>query len=394
MEAINSNYSSDKELVTAGLTPALRRTVWISISAVFILGLIDLAGWVTDIDLFKSIIPGWEAMRVITAMCFMFTAIALLMVFTRRPALISSKGTVIIGTFLIACGLLTAFCWLFLKIEGYEASITTLPVLSSFLNAAGRMALLTAILFLLTGVVLILLTFDNPVASNIAHTLCFVSAIASYMVPASYLLNVISVHQFFDTAVALNSGIAFCAVCLAIFLMRPDTWLMNVFTSKNSGGIMARRLFPWLLLLPVVIGWFRIYGEHAGLFISETGVLLVATTYTFCFILLVWFTARSVNRLDHRRQAADKALKKSYEDLEGKVRERTSELLKLNKALDLEIKERKRAEELVESERQRINSLLELMPAYLILLTPDYHVSYSNRFFRERFGTSNGKTLL
>ena len=140
----------------------------------------------------------------------------------------------------------------------------------------------------------------------------------SYLVPVSYLLNVISVHQFFDTAVALNSGIAFCAICLAIFLIRPDTWLMNVFTSKNSGGIMARRLFPWLLLLPVVIGWLRIYGEHAGFFVSETGVLLVATTYTFCFILLVWFTARSVNRIDRRRQAADKALKKSYRRSGGK----------------------------------------------------------------------------
>jgi hypothetical protein len=214
------------------------------------------------------------------------------------------------------------------------------------------------------GIILILITSDRPVASAVAHTLCFGSSIASYVVPASYLLNVISVHQFFDTAVALNSGIAFCAVCLAIFLIRPDTWLMNVFTSKNSGGIMARRLFPWLLLLPVVIGWFRIYGEHSGFFVSETGVLLVAIAYTFCFVLLVWFAARSVNRIDRRRQAADKALKKSYEDLEGKVRERTSELLRLNKALDMEITERKKAEELVESERQRINGLLELMPAY------------------------------
>ena len=79
--------------------------------------------------------------------------------------------------------------------------------------------------------------------------------------------------------------------------------------------------------------------------------------------------------------------------MEDKVRERTSELLKLNKALDVEITERIRAEELVEAERQRINDLLELMPAYIILLTPDYHVSYSNRFFRERFGNLEWQTL-
>lgn len=33
-----------------------------------------------------------------------------------------------------------------------------------------------------------------------------------------------------------------------------------------------------------------------------------------------------------------------------------------------------------------LNEMFELLPAYLILLTPDYHVSYTNRFFRERFG--------
>jgi signal transduction histidine kinase len=32
-----------------------------------------------------------------------------------------------------------------------------------------------------------------------------------------------------------------------------------------------------------------------------------------------------------------------------------------------------------------------MLPAYLVLLTPDYHVPFANRFFRERFGESHGK---
>jgi PAS domain S-box-containing protein len=42
------------------------------------------------------------------------------------------------------------------------------------------------------------------------------------------------------------------------------------------------------------------------------------------------------------------------------------------------------------AQRQRFNDVLEMLPAYLILLTPDHHVSYANRFFRERFGDSHG----
>ena len=56
-----------------------------------------------------------------------------------------------------------------------------------------------------------------------------------------------------------------------------------------------------------------------------------------------------------------------------------------------DITERKRAEEAVKAERQRSNDVLEMLPAYLVLLTPDHHVSFANRFFRERFGESYGR---
>ncbi|MDD5454856.1 MAG: PAS domain S-box protein [Candidatus Ratteibacteria bacterium] len=42
-------------------------------------------------------------------------------------------------------------------------------------------------------------------------------------------------------------------------------------------------------------------------------------------------------------------------------------------------------------ERKRFFDVLEMLPAYVILLTPDYHVPFANKFFRERFGESGGK---
>jgi PAS domain S-box-containing protein len=56
-----------------------------------------------------------------------------------------------------------------------------------------------------------------------------------------------------------------------------------------------------------------------------------------------------------------------------------------------EITERKKAEEIIAAEQKRFNDILELLPAYLVLLTPDYHVSFANRLFRERFGESHGR---
>jgi len=55
-----------------------------------------------------------------------------------------------------------------------------------------------------------------------------------------------------------------------------------------------------------------------------------------------------------------------------------------------DVTEHKRADEAIKRERQRFYDVFEMLPAYLVLLTPDYQVPFANRFFRERFGESRG----
>ena len=116
-----------------------------------------------------------------------------------------------------------------------------------------------------------------------------------------------------NISVALNTSIAFCGICLAVLLMRPDTWLMKLYLSRDAAGIISRKLFPTLVFLPVVIGWLRIQGEHAGVIKSEEGVALVAIAYVFCFIILIWLTARSIDKIDQRRRSVEEALRDSEE---------------------------------------------------------------------------------
>ncbi len=56
-----------------------------------------------------------------------------------------------------------------------------------------------------------------------------------------------------------------------------------------------------------------------------------------------------------------------------------------------DITDRQRAETAVQHERRRLHDVLEILPVYVVLLAPDYHVPFANRFFRERFGDSGGK---
>lgn len=60
-------------------------------------------------------------------------------------------------------------------------------------------------------------------------------------------------------------------------------------------------------------------------------------------------------------------------------------------AVARDISELRRAEQRLQAERQRLYDLLETLPVYVALLSPDYRVPFANRFFRERFGESHGR---
>jgi signal transduction histidine kinase len=343
-----------------GKPPKIQIIVWILLAIVFMTGLLDLAGWIFDIKSFRSIEPQWVQMKTITALSFILSAISVFLIqsgsFSRMKIRLS--GTFI--AFVIITGLITIIDYFYFKITGHEADITGIPVLNLFLLPENRMSLISASIFLLIGSILLLLCLNNDRADNLAHVLIFPASLLSYFIPVSYILSIYSENTLHDIQASLNSGIAFCSLCSAIIMIRPRTWLMKVFTSKNPGGIMARRLLLGLILLPIIIGWLRIYGEHTSLYKSEVGVAIVAITYTACFILLLWFAARSVNQIDEKRNIYEEALIKSYAKLES-----------ANQALNKELTERNLAEQALKLSETQLKELIATKDKFFNIVAHD-----------------------
>ena len=166
---------------------------------------------------------------------------------------------------------------------GQEWSWTHSLLLSPFLAPENRMAVITAILFSIYGGVLLLLERRSRHAANIAHAILIPMAMMTYLVLVGYLFNVRVFYEWLHLGVALNTGIAFCALCIASFFAYRDTWLMNVFVGDKAGAIMARRLLPALLILPLLIGWLRMQGERFGIFSSEVGLLWLQSSILLAF---------------------------------------------------------------------------------------------------------------
>ena len=114
-----------------------------------------------------------------------------------------------------------------------------------------------------------------------------------------------------------------------------------------------------------------------------------------------------VQRLTQELAATRKKLQKTVEELQhardvamkinGKHKVGNEELRRANKVpvqsiqrVEDEIDAQVWPDDAINKERKRLYDVLETLPVYVILLTPDHRVLFANRFFRERFGDAFG----
>lgn len=86
------------------------------------------------------------------------------------------------------------------------------------------------------------------------------------------------------------------------------------------------------------------------------------------------------------RKRAEEALREARDELERRVQERTAEVSQVNLRLTREAEERKKAQARLERERQRLTSVLQMLPGYVHLLTHDHQFRFANDRFLELFG--------
>ena len=312
--------------------------------AVIAIGCTVILGWIFDLQLLKSILPGLPSMKFNTATCFILGGFSLLFQHQWRAELTTIKHQKIYNylTFsasflIILISLITLVQYSFNLDLGIDqllfkdSSILTIPL------APGRMALNTVASFLLLGAALLLLSVKRPKYLRIQILSC-----CAFLIAFLGLIGYIYGTAFFykmgaPTGMALHTSAAFVLLSFGILFASPDKGFMAVIASDRAGGIMARRLLPPAIIIPPLVGYFIMSGERLEAYTSEVGISLLSVLNVIIFTFLIWQNAKTLCTADRKRYRAELGLRKAKADLETEVEKRTLQLQLVNEQLQQQI---------------------------------------------------------
>ena len=311
---------------------------------VLAVGVTVLIGWMFNVTLLKSILPGLVTMKANTAAAFALIGVSLWLLQTSLPPAglpqrewrRGGKWTRHIAH---VCAVLVALIGMFTLIEylsGWNLGIDQLlfkeapgAVQTTF---PGRMAPNTALNFLITGLALLLLDAETRRGHPPAQYLILIEGALALLALVGYVYGISTLYGGIAslTAMALHTATAFLVVCIGVLCARPERGPIAIFTSADLGGMIARRLFFVAVGFPILLELVVIAGVKAGLydlaFESALYTLLVMTVFLFAVLA----AARSLDRIDAERKRAEDAVNRLNEDLDR----RATELEAANKELE------------------------------------------------------------
>lgn len=262
-----------------------------------LIGLLVLCGgWALDIALFRTALPGYNHMKANTAFCFAAAGCALWILAQPAPNRLLANT---LASMVIWCGSLT-----FIEhAVGMDLGIDEL--LFRDLTGAGvpgRMALVTAELFVLAGFSLLLSHRQRwvPTVQALACTtgiFCLLSLIG-HLYGERHLFG-----RHVNTAIHASFG--FVILSAGVLLLQPQAGIMATISSAGPGGLMARRLLPAAILGPALLGWLRWQGQLLGLYGTAFGLALFASSSMVVFVLLIWMNAARLNHAEKERRLAE-----------------------------------------------------------------------------------------
>ena len=342
--------------------------------AVIAIGCTVILGWIFDLQLLKSILPGLVTMKANTAVCFILGGFSLFILQRRRAELTAIKHQKIAnclifsGPFLIILiSLLTLAQYRFNLDLGIDQLLFKESYTLTSRGIPGRMAPNTAAAFLLLGTALLLLSERRPKYLRVQILSCCAFLIA-FLGLIGYIYGKALFYRIGDyTGMALHASAGFMLLSFAILFACPERGLIAVIASERAGGIMARRLLPQAIIIPPLVGYFILSGERLQAYTSEVGISLLSVLNVIIFTVLIWQNAKTLCTADRKRYRAERGLRKAKLELETKVEKRTLQLQIANEQLQQQIIDSQTTKQALQKNYNLLLTVIDSTPTALFV---------------------------
>lgn len=324
----------------------LKTATWIACALGFIVPCFVLLGWAADIAPLRTVLPRQPQMVPNTAIAFIFSSISLWLLRSEQVAVWPRRVAQACASIVLLVSLLTLVEYLSgldLKIDRLLFQDIDLVVPSA--SFAGRPSPHTALNFLLGGSALLLLSAGSGRAYVFTQLLAITVFLITLLALVGYLYGVTFLYGVTaQTGMALHTALTFIMLSLGLLFARPHRAFMSVITSDTTGGHMARHLLPAATIIPILLGGLIVAGVRKEVYDTRFGMSLCVVGSIIILGALIWRNAQTLHRADLGRRNAEGALRRAYDELEVRVKDRTAELSKVNEALKLEVAAHKNAE--------------------------------------------------
>ena len=272
-----------------------------------VIGSAALLGWILDVDFLKRIHPALVTMKANTAVCLILISVSLLLL--RNPATVRWQRRVaqVFAVLVAVVGLLTLTQHIFGWDLGIDQLLFTETVLEAGQSFPGRMGVAASIIFPSLSLAILFVDSRSRRWFRVSNVAVLVVVAATVLVFLYYFYGIERdpIGHYFT--IALHTVIAFLSLCASILLLRPDRGLVAILLGKTPGGVVARRMWP-ILLMVVLLGWVRAMGRDSGWFGAAFGTALFVLTILLILAVMIWWTAVSLDITDRERRYAERRL--------------------------------------------------------------------------------------
>ncbi len=301
-----------------------------------VVGFLALVGWLTGARVLAEVRPGYIPMAPNTAIGMILWGSALL-VLPRAggPGTRRARAALLVAAPALAVAVLRLIEYATGIDLGVDRWVLRVPGESLGLAPVGRMALLTAIGFVLAGVTLGLaaLAARRHAAAHAASVLGLALASMGGVSVLGYLYDAPFLYGGRTIPMALNTAFGFVAVGLGLIAAAGSR---SVLLGPLSGGTVRARLLRQFL--PFVVGavattsWATHWvATAAG---GRTAAMFTALATVNALLLGALLCARLSGRVGERIEQAEEALRLANDELEARVADRTRELCRAKALLE------------------------------------------------------------